>query len=46
VARLRDGQFCSLFFFLLGMPRFTTSPPYIKRGKLWDAFVADERRCC
>jgi len=19
---------------------------YIKRGKLWDAFVSDERRCC
>ncbi len=35
VARLRDGQ--------LGEERARDVSNYIKRGKLWDAFVADER---
>src|SRR5690349_23294295 len=34
VARLRDGQ--------LGDPRVHEIRNYIKRGKLWDAFTADE----
>ena len=34
VSRLRDSQ--------LGDPRVTDIGHYIKRGKLWDAFVADE----
>src|SRR6202158_6191097 len=35
VSRLRDSQ--------LGDPRVKDIHNYIKRGKLWDAFVADER---
>jgi MoxR-like ATPase len=35
VSRLRDSQ--------LGDPRVTEIGHYIKRGKLWDAFTADER---
>jgi MoxR-like ATPase len=35
VSRLRDSQ--------LGDPRVTDIAHYIKRGKLWDAFAADER---
>ncbi len=35
VSRLRDSQ--------LGDPRVQDIRNYIKRGKLWDAFVADER---
>jgi MoxR-like ATPase len=35
VARLRDSQ--------LGDPRVSEIRNYIKRGKLWDAFTADER---
>ena len=35
VARLRDSQ--------LGDPRVSEIRNYIRRGKLWDAFVADER---
>ena len=35
VARLRDGQ--------LGDPKVEDIANYIRRGKLWDAFAADER---
>jgi len=35
VSRLRDSQ--------LGDPRVSDIANYIRRGKLWDAFVADER---
>ena len=35
VSRLRDSQ--------LGDPRVSDIRNYIKRGKLWDAFAADER---
>jgi hypothetical protein len=38
VSRLRDSQ--------LGDERVNDVANYIRRGKLWEAFAGDKKRCC